>query len=123
MAIDWAVIIDKVPSVAILLVFVWFTRDMVKSYRQNARDVMDGWKEYLNAQNVSWQQFIDHRDELYLERLDASNQSHTGQLENLSQELCEQTKAMTKMVGQMDAHGDLLKFIAEDVKEGRDSGG
>ena len=100
--IDWVVIVEKVPEVAIVLIFVWFTLKMLTL----AKD------------------FLKTRDDSYLANLQTIEGRHNEEIETLSTELreqatimkkiCDQMSALTK---QMSAHTKLLKFIAEDAKK------
>jgi hypothetical protein len=117
MAIDWVAIVNKVPDVAILVIFVWFTREMVQSQRESAASIMSDWKGFIQAQNIGWQQFIEQRDTVYLDKLDVITNLDKLRLESLFKELSIQTAAMTRMIEQMSTYGDLLKYIAEDVRD------
>lgn len=119
MVIDWVAVINKVPEMALLIVFIWFTLRMVESSRASAVSIMDEWKVYLAAQNVSWQEYFAQRDEVYLSKLEISGDRHAREITLLSKDIREQTIVLTTMVGQMSKHDELLKFIAEYVRERR----
>ena len=99
--IDWGVIVDKVPSVALVLVFVWFTLKMLREFREQS----------------------EKRDDAYLGKLGevGNNQSEgmetvSKDIQVVSKDVQAQTSVMVDMCKQMETHDDLLEFIAEDVK-------
>lgn len=92
--IDWAAIVDKVPEIAMLLVFVWFTLRMVGLF-----------KDFLKA-----------RDDTFFKQLEVVGSMHNKEIELLSKDLQKQTDVLTKVVDQMSDHTDLLKSIVEDAK-------
>jgi hypothetical protein len=99
--IDWGVIVDKVPSVGLVLVFVWFTLKMLREFRQQS----------------------EKRDDSYLGKLSELGNSHSDGMETVSKDIQvvskdiqAQTSVMVDMCRQMDTNDDLLEFIAEDVK-------
>ena len=93
--IDWATIVDKVPEVAIVLIFVWFTLKILGLF-------MD---------------FLKARDVTFFDQLEKAGNKHNEEIETLSTELREQATIMKKICDQMSAHTKLLKFIAEDTKK------
>ena len=121
MVIDWVTIVNKVPDVALLLVFVWFTLRMVDSSRQSSTAIMDEWKMYLSNQNDKWRDYFKQRDETYISRIQFTTDAHSKDIESLSSDIREQTSIMKDMVEQMGKHDELLKFIANDIREKRSS--
>jgi hypothetical protein len=105
MGIDWAVIVDKVPEIIVVLVFSGFTLKMLKEFRV-----------YLTGQNERWRAHTAERDAVYLAGIaDLSDKQSSG-VEAVSKDIRAQTAVMTKMCDQMETDGKLLEFIAEDVK-------
>ena len=101
MNIDWVAIVSKVPDVAIVLVFVWFTLKMLREFREQS----------------------EKRDEAYLGKLDKVGNSQSECMETVSKDIQvvskdiqAQTNVMVDMCKQMETHDELLEFIAEDVK-------
>ena len=101
MGIDWGVIVDKVPSVALVLVFVWFTLKMLREFREQS----------------------EKRDDAYLGKLSEVGNSQSNGMETVSKDIQvvssdiqAQTGVLTKLCEQMETNDDLLEFIAEDVK-------
>lgn len=121
MVIDWVTIVNKVPDVALILVFVWFTLKMVDSSRQSSKAIMDEWKIYLANQNDKWRNYFQQRDETYISRIQYTTDSHSKDIESLSSDIREQTIIMKDMLEQMGKHDELLKFIANDIREKRSS--
>jgi hypothetical protein len=119
MVIDWVALINKVPEMVLLVVFIWFTLKMLETSSKNAKDIMDDWKLYLSDQNERWRKYFKQRDDVYLAKLEATGDRHAREIEVISKDIQEQTGVLTKMVEQMAKHDELLKFIAEDVRERR----
>ncbi len=94
MNIDWGALIEKVPEVAIVLVFVWFTLKLIGLF-----------KDFLKA-----------RDDTFFKQLETVGNMHNKEIELLSKDLQKQTDVLTKVVDQMSDHTDLLKAIVEDTK-------
>ena len=103
--IEWAVIVDKVPSVAVVLLFVCFTLKMLGEFR-----------DYLVKLHERWIKQSEDRDQVYLEKLGEVGNKQSDGIEVVSKDIRKQTVVMTKICEQMETHDDLLKFIADDVR-------
>lgn len=106
MGVDWASIIDKVPEIAMVLVFSGFTLKLLGEF-----------KSYITKQDGAWRKHTSERDTVYLEKLEAIGNGQSNGVEIVSKDIQKQTDVMTKMCEQMETNDELLDFIAEDVKE------
>lgn len=97
MNIDWAVVIEKVPEVVMVLLFIWF------SFKKD----------------TSFENFLKARDAIFFKQLETVGSVHNKEIELLSRDLQKQTDVLTKVVDQMSDHTDLLKAIVEDAKRRR----
>jgi hypothetical protein len=97
--IDWGTVIEKVPEVAMVLIFIWFTLKMLTM----AKD------------------FLHTRDDAFFASLKTLEDRHNKEIESVSEDLQSQSTIMKKICDQMSAHTKLLKFIAEDVRKQRAS--
>jgi hypothetical protein len=93
--IDWGTVIEKVPEVAMVLIFIWFTLKMLTM----AKD------------------FLKTRDDAFFTSLEKLENRHNTEIAAISEELKSQSTIMKKICDQMSAHTKLLKFIAEDVRK------
>lgn len=105
MMIDWVVITSKVPEVAMVLLFVWFTLKMLREFRS-----------YLTEQNTNTAKHSKERDEAYLGKFKEVGNNQSKDMETVSKDIRTQTNVMTDICKQMETNDELLEFIANDVK-------
>lgn len=105
MGIDWAAIVDKVPEIAMVLLFSGFTLRLLREFRN-----------YITKQDDDWREHTNGRDAIYLEKLEALGNKQSNGVEIISKDIQAQTGVLTKLCEQMETNDDLLEFIAEDVK-------
>ena len=90
MNIDWAAIVEKVPEIVIVLLFVWFTLRLFTEF-----------KDFLTA-----------RDTTFFKQLQIVSDVHNKEMERLSIDLRKQTSVLSDVVEQMGEQNILLKSIA-----------
>ena len=105
MGIDWAVVVDKIPSVIIVLAFSAFALKMLKEFRI-----------YIGEQQDRWMKHTEDRDTIYLDKLEKMGSNQSAGVVTLSKDIQAQTGVLTKLCEQMETNDALLEFIAEDVK-------
>lgn len=105
MGIDWAVVVDKIPSVIIVLAFSAFALRMLKEFRIERKEEQDRWMKHT-----------EDRDTIYLDKLEKMGNNQSAGVVILSKDIQAQTGVLTKLCEQMETNDVLLGFIAEDVK-------
>ena len=91
MNIDWGALVGKVPEIAIVLVFVWFTLKMLAGIRS----------------------FLEARDKAFLNQLETLGNLHNEEIKEVAKKQEEQTSVLTKLVTQVQEHTNLLKLLIE----------
>ena len=94
MNIDWAAIVEKVPEIVIVLLFVWFTLRLFTEFKD----------------------FLTERDAIFFKQLQIVSDVHNKEMERLSLDLRKQTSVLSDVLEQMGVQTTLLKDIAGDIK-------
>ena len=95
MNIDWGAIVEKVPEVAIVLIFVWFTLKMLAGIRS----------------------FLTSRDKAFLSQLEVLGNSHNEEIKEMTKKQAEQTNVLTKLIAQVPENTNLLERLSEKYKQ------
>lgn len=111
MEIDWAGIIDKVPEVAMVVVFVYYALRLASENRAGAVAVMADWKIFIQEQNEKWQAYFDHRDELYIQTLKMLQDNQNSGLDRIAKDIHEQNRIMLQIVEAIAKHDTLLQRL------------
>ncbi len=94
MNIDWAVLIEKVPEIAMVTLFIWFT---------------------LKKDSL-FENFLEARDKIFFSQLEAIGNLHNEEIKEMSKKQTEQTAVLTTLVASSSEHTNLLRLLVDKLK-------
>lgn len=94
MNIDWAVLIEKVPEIAMVTLFIWFT---------------------LKKDSL-FESFLEARDKIFFNQLEAIGSLHNEEIKEMSKKQAEQTAVLTTLVASSSEHANLLRLLVDKLK-------
>lgn len=94
MSIDWAVIIEKVPEIAMVTLFIWFT---------------------LKKDSL-FESFLKARDTIFFGQLETIGSSHNEEIKEITKKQAEQTAVLITLVSSSNEHTNLLKLLVDKLK-------
>ena len=122
MEIDWGTILDKVPELGMVVVFVYFALTFVKQGRETSKLIMDQWREFFTSQQNEWRMFVKEQQIEWRDALKDQDSLLCRQLDKLtaitldnSTKLSEHSSSLTTLITAIDVHDSRVEHHVSDI--------